>query len=612
MDREVLNMKYRIYILAIAVFVAAVSNTGWSIENTAIRNPAGISTVPPSSLGSGLFRSPNPIDRSSSQVMTGNIRGGRHFTGGVPYKATTSFGSSLGSTSLDSFLRDSAGLEGLGRYSGRYTPRPFYSPTGTVSISQPGRSGIFKPVDSRVGGRIPDTFGLGPLSKKQALPRQDTSTLRFRLPSTPLTTQDTRRLAPGEMSLRPQSQRLTAEQYRRKIEQLQRDVIRMRGETPESKTDTISKEDLLKLLPEPGATETERKAKRDKERLGAEDQLWLLERTQSLRTQRQAPKEQPKRDLGDFEVFRGPGKLDEASLETLLSLQKQGQPDRAPRAGKTDVLGTMDLERIKQQIANLQQRVGKLSTTESPLVETAPKVGTDKMDLRRLDVLGKQEESPAQETMGETYWAQSGDSLLEQGGLGTSSIVDEINELSTAELSARARRIMGPHKTLRSYNQARCRQYVTSAQAYLKQGRYYQAANTFAQASIYDSKDPLANAGRSLALFAAGEYMSSALFLSRAIEASREYAGSKVDLVAMLGDRDKIESRIADAEECLQRSLAPELEFLLGYTYYRMGRLGPAKRAIDTAQKQMPKSVAVQLVRKAIDDALKSQPPKVK
>jgi len=386
----------------------------------------------------------------------------------------------------------------------------------------------------------------------------------------------------------------------------------MRGETPESKTDTISKEDLLKLLPEPGATERERKAKRDKERLGAEDQLWLLERAQSLRTQRQAPKEQQERDLGDFEAFRQPGKLDEASLETLLSLQKQGQLDRAPKAGKDNVLGTMDLERIKQQVADLQQRVGKLSTTESPLVETAPKVGTGKIDLRGLDVLGKQEEGPAQETMGETYWAQSGDSLLEQGGLGTSSIVDEINKLSTAELSARARRIMGPHKTLQSYNQARCRQYVTSAQAYLKQGRYYQAANTFAQASIYDSRDPLANAGRSLALFAAGEYMSSALFLSRAIEASREYAGSKVDLVAMLGDRDKIESRIADAEECLQRSLAPELEFLLGYTYYRMGRLGPAKRAIDTAQKQMPKSVAVQLVRKAIDDALKSQPPKVK
>ncbi|GAI88134.1 unnamed protein product, partial [marine sediment metagenome] len=264
------------------------------------------------------------------------------------------------------------------------------------------------------------------------------------------------------------------EQYRRKIEQLQRDVIRIRGETPESKTDTISKEDLLKLLPEPGATERERKAKRDKERLGAEDQLWLLERTQSLRTQRQAPKEQQKRDLGDFEGVRGPGKLDEASLETLLSLQKQGQLDRAPKAGKNDVPGTMDLERIKQQIADLQQRVGRLSTTESPLVETAPKLGTDKIDLRGLDVLGKQEEGPAQETMGETYWAQSGDSLLEQGGLGTSSIVDEINELSTAELSARARRIMGPHRTLQSYNQARCRQYVAGAQAYLKQGRYYQ------------------------------------------------------------------------------------------------------------------------------------------
>ncbi|MBA7714887.1 hypothetical protein ES703_123919 [subsurface metagenome] len=107
------------------------------------------------------------------------------------------------------------------------------------------------------------------------------------------------------------------------------------------------------------------------------------------------------------------------------------------------------------------------------------------------------------------------------------------------------------------------------------------------------------------ALFAAGEYMSSALFLSRALEIFPEYARFKIDLVAMVGDRDKLESRIADVEEWLQRSGAPELQFLLGYVYYQMGRLQRAKQVIDAAYEKMPDSPAVIALKRAIDSAVK-------
>jgi hypothetical protein len=75
----------------------------------------------------------------------------------------------------------------------------------------------------------------------------------------------------------------------------------------------------------------------------------------------------------------------------------------------------------------------------------------------------------------------------------------------------------------------------------------------------------------------------------------------------MLGGENKLESRIADIKEWLGRSGSGRLEFLLGYVYYRMGRLNQAKQAIDSAYTKMPKSPAVAAVKKAIDDAIAGQ-----
>ena len=142
------------------------------------------------------------------------------------------------------------------------------------------------------------------------------------------------------------------------------------------------------------------------------------------------------------------------------------------------------------------------------------------------------------------------------------------------------------------------------AEEYLKRGRYYRAADAYTIASIYKSDDPLAHAGKSHALFAAGEYMSSALFLSRAIEIFPEYARFKIDLVAMVGDKDKLESRIANVEEWLDESDAAELKFLLGYIYYQMGRQEEAKKMTQAAFERMPESPAVAALKKAITGAV--------
>ena len=97
--------------------------------------------------------------------------------------------------------------------------------------------------------------------------------------------------------------------------------------------------------------------------------------------------------------------------------------------------------------------------------------------------------------------------------------------------------------------------------------------------------------------------MSSSLFLSRALEIFPEYAQFKVDLVGMVGDRDKVESRIADIKLWIEKSDSAELQFLLGYVYYQIGRAGEAKKAIDAAYEKLPEAPAVKTLKKAIDSA---------
>jgi len=183
-----------------------------------------------------------------------------------------------------------------------------------------------------------------------------------------------------------------------------------------------------------------------------------------------------------------------------------------------------------------------------------------------------------------------------------SSPLDELNKLSQADISAEANRIMGRHKSLDSLSESKFNQHMRDAEEHLKAGRYYRAASSFSLASVYQADNPLALAGRGHALFAAGEYVSSALFLSRALAVSPEYLQMRVDLVAMLGDGNILAGRIADIEQWLARSGSSQLQFLLGYVYYRTGQVLQAKRAIDAAYEKTPESPAVQAMKITIDN----------
>jgi tetratricopeptide (TPR) repeat protein len=181
---------------------------------------------------------------------------------------------------------------------------------------------------------------------------------------------------------------------------------------------------------------------------------------------------------------------------------------------------------------------------------------------------------------------------------------------------------MGPHKTIASFSEAKFNQHIRAAEVYLKHGKYYRAVDAYSLASIYKAESAFVYMGKSHALFAAGEYMSSALFLSRALEVysaskgelevdkEKPKAGEPDDIAVLtsgfaLIDKDKLESRVVDVEEWQQRSDSPELQFLLSYIYYQMGWPERAKEAINAVYEKMPESRAVTTLKKVIDSRQK-------
>ncbi len=634
-------MKNWTYILAaVSILTVGGPSAGWCIENPSIRNPAGLSTVPPSSLEDGLVTSPSPFDRSGNDAITGNLRGSKSFRGGIPYQSGTSFwGSGLASTealnlrqvggplspsntllgptpdmvSLDSFMRDSAGWEDFGAYSGKYTTPQYYSRTNTMSTTTPERPGVFKPMDSRVTGTIPDVYGSEVL-RNRTLPEQDNSASDIAMRTTPLTTEEIRRLTSGEARVSSGNEPFDAEQYRKQIEQVRLDLIKMRSKTtsagllpgsqpiggqPAAPADA-QREDLLRLLPQPGVTLTGR------EKETGEIRRLAVPYEEPERSDDQAgtPAGLVQTEPDDVKLLSETEPLDKSPLDALLwpNTQESGAVLKTDRKGTGASM--TDLDKLAEQIANLKRKGTSISTAE-PLQVGVPRTGTGEADA--TGITGG--EPIGVGALPETTLKDYKGLVLKNAAAPTDEVtlseVDKLNSLPAREVAAKAKQILGEHKSHESLSQARYKKYMAEGQAYLKQGRYYQAVNAYEQASIFDSTQPDAPAGRSLALFCAGEYMSSALFLARAIEMSEEYAGSKVDLAAAMGGNDKLETRITDAEEWLERSCAPELEFLLAYMYYHSGRLEPATRAIATAAKEMPNSKAVKALKEAIDAAPK-------
>ena len=165
--------------------------------------------------------------------------------------------------------------------------------------------------------------------------------------------------------------------------------------------------------------------------------------------------------------------------------------------------------------------------------------------------------------------------------------------------------ILGPHKTYKSFAEAKLSEYMMRARRYLKEGKYYKAADTFTLAAIYDSGNGEIFANKAVALFAAGEYMSASFFLTRGLTLSPEYARRRIDITEMLGGRDVIDDRLVEMNEWVKKSGSGELSFLMAYIYRNIGNTVMARTHISMAARKLPDDEAVKLLQKAIDPGMR-------
>ncbi|UCG57930.1 MAG: hypothetical protein JSU70_00205 [Phycisphaerales bacterium] len=622
------------------LILAAICATFWlgagsSAGSYGAGSPVPSATVPPSTYESGLTLTPNPIDTSGNQVVTGNIAGGRHFRGSIPYSSTTGFRAPLGTSSLDSFLRYSGDPEDFG-YSGQY--RPFYSPSGTVTTTQPGTVGVFAPSTTKIIGRAPDiyagtqttgagrgllrTYGSAGQAGLWAQEMQSAESLRYAGPQTPTTAIGNRRpmsRTPQELeaiilnefpadpptdagtatrvapqpawdpTATPDRDRLGDQQ---KIEQFRRKLAQIRQERADLEQKLAMEGLATEDFSRPRQPQTPTQSQSREERLPVEPTLLETDNSSLAAND-------PLGELSISKPLRAPPQTSTLPPPEVASTQRQPPTPKGLDQDLADVLSRMGVDgdgSLQDSAAKKVNDADALARRAGGSTPGSPATGAESLLTqqpgRNLSYAPVRPDSLA--------GSRLRPELLKESPIKRPTALEQLEELSPDEIANRAQQIMGSHKSLASFSQAKFDQYIEAGRQYLAQGKYYRAADAYAMASIYKPDDPAANAGRSHALFAAGEYISSALFLSRALQVYPEYALLKIDIVAVVGGKDKLDDRILDIQEGIEISDYPELRFLLAYVYYQVGAAGPAREQIDAAFRKLPDSPAVLALRKAV------------
>jgi tetratricopeptide (TPR) repeat protein len=145
-------------------------------------------------------------------------------------------------------------------------------------------------------------------------------------------------------------------------------------------------------------------------------------------------------------------------------------------------------------------------------------------------------------------------------------------------------------------NRRQHQSYMEQGNSLMSQGRFYHAANAFGSAVFFAPENGVAILAKSHALFAAGEFMSSAYYLNRAIDLSKDLALSPVDVEMLLGDAEALERRLEDLENWRERTGNPMLYFLQGYVQLRLGHVEEAQVLLEKSQSLAPELVSVQIL----------------
>ncbi len=548
-----------------------------TVADGSIQSP----TVPQSSSRSGLVRSPNPIDTSSNLPITGNVQGGKHFRGDIPYSSPFAFQGPLGSTSLDSFLRYSAVPQTRASQPQNYTP--FYSSTGTVTATVPGYQGVFSPSSPRIIGSLGQSAGESQdlmAASESAMTGTSTSIgpsggassgLRYGTMSTsPVDPQGItagelgRRL--GESPLSPTGDPLmTPDEYRQRLEQLRQSVERLQNagtptgqdlsiDTRTNPAQAIGQQSLLPSLQEPAQPVPPTTP-------GRQPDAVIPPGETSFQT---VPASGPRLEL-----------YDPAAVGAQRSLSATSGPMGQATGPLPDRTVVQPAEPVKLPALQRIEETSREFDATARFRDNQPDAGTIQDRLQ----------SPSRRDAGtrgdaESSLTRAQSEALQQSPAGQAKMPPDSGSLTKDQFD----------------------HYLAVGRQSMRQGRYDRAADAFTLASAYIPHDPRAHLGNSQALLAAGEYVGSAVSLARAVELDAKHALRKIDLVETLGGPDLFVERISNLEERAQSGdHTTELQFLLAYVYLQMDRTDEARSLIQTVQQALPSSPAVKALAVAVE-----------
>lgn len=569
---------------ALAVYASASGASGYG--NTSIASPVRSATTPLSSYQSGLVSRPNPIDSSSNLVVTGNVGAGKHFRGNIPYRSTTSMDAPLGSTSLDSFMRYTASPETPATSMGRYSP--FYSASGTASVMQPGMRSVFSPGTSYVAPRVApravdatrDALYLE-VSPRVTLPGETDSTTGDnglgtapRLQLWPLSQgpEAARKsfseglgepLLERRASPRP-TDALTGDDYRQHMEALQRRLGEVKAEVTQLEQSLAVRDALAQSSLDHSSFG-----------LGNESESEIPEGSRKKQLLQETAR-----------LLAG---------TTGLPTQPMRQEDGTLLDGKMEVVSEVQAD--SEQRLQLYDPSRALSQTGS--VRSQPAIETHQFSRVRL--VPPVPSKPYVPFGGASPTPRAFDTSVSGA---QSRDLKALPERTAPETVVVQTSVTSPIKKVDSALAATSlkefARHLQLAERYFQRGAYRHAAETYALATTCRPNDPRAHLGRSHALLAAGEYAASAASLALAVEIDSQSVVKRCDLIEIVGGPDAFIVRFNDLNEAVQAKASPQLQFLLAYIYYQMDRAEEARTAIEAAQRTLPSSISIDLLKAEI------------
>jgi len=157
-------------------------------------------------------------------------------------------------------------------------------------------------------------------------------------------------------------------------------------------------------------------------------------------------------------------------------------------------------------------------------------------------------------------------------------------QLQWALGEANERVVRRAHQALESGDAERLGVLMTEAQTLMSRGQYYDAAAKFSSAAVANPQNPLSQMGAALAMFGAGEPVSAAFRLRRAMEIFPPIMETQMAVAEMM-DAATFDDRLAELDGLLGEQTPNDSQMLLLLATYMHASAGQEDQAKAYAQR---------------------------